>query len=53
MPRPFQGKSIAKTTAKKPAEKKKPAKKPVEKKEPEPKKPAEDGQMSFGQMALV
>lgn len=53
VPRPFQGKSTAKTTAKKPAEKKKPAKKPVEKKEPEPKKPAEDGQMSFGQMALV
>ena len=53
VPRPFQGKSTAKTTAKKPAEKKKPAKKTVDKKEPEPKKPAEDGQMSFGQMALV
>lgn len=53
VPRPFQGKSTTKTTTKKPAEKKKPAKKPVEKKEPEPKKPAEDGQMSFGQMALV
>lgn len=53
VPRPFQGKSAVKSTPKKPAEKKKPAKKPAEKKEPEPKKPAEDGQMSFGQMALV
>lgn len=53
VPRPFQGKSNAKTTTKKPAEKKKPAKKPAEKKEPEPKKTAEDGQMSFGQMAMI
>ena len=53
VPRPFQGKTVTKTTPKKPAEKKKTAKKPAEKKEPEPKKPAEDGQMSFGQMAMV
>ncbi len=53
VPRPFLGKSAVKSTPKKPAEKKKPVKKPAEKKEPEPKKPAEDGQMSFGQMALV
>ncbi len=53
VPRPFQGKSGVKTVPKKPVEKKKTAKKSMEKKEPEPKKLTEDGQMSFGQMAMV
>lgn len=54
VPRPYISKTGAKTTVKKPAEKKKQAeKKPVEKKPPEPVKPAEDGQISFGQMALA
>ena len=54
VPRPYISKTGAKTTVKKPAEKKKQAeKKPAEKKPPEPVKPAEDGQISFGQMALA
>jgi hypothetical protein len=53
VPRPFQSKSGVKTLPKKPAEKKKTTKKSTEKKEPEPKKLTEDGQMSFGQMAMV
>ena len=54
VPRPYISKTGAKTTVKNPAEKKKPAeKKPAEKKPPEPVKPAEDGQISFGQMALA
>ena len=52
VPRPYISKTGAKTTVKKPAEKKK-EKKPAEKKPPEPVKPAEDGQISFGQMALA
>ena len=52
VPRPYISKTGAKTTVKKPAEKKK-EKKPAEKKPPEPAKPAEDGQISFGQMALA
>lgn len=51
--KPYLGKNSVKTTPKKPAEKKKPAKKPAEKKEPAAVKPAEDGQLSFGQMAMV
>ena len=54
VPRPYISKTGAKSTVKKPAEKKKQAeKKPAEKKPPEPVKPAEDGQISFGQMALA
>ena len=52
VPRPYISKTGAKTTVKKPAEKKK-EKQPAEKKPPEPVKPAEDGQISFGQMALA
>lgn len=53
VPRPYVSKNGTKTTAKKPAEKKKTEKESVEKKPPEPPKTAEDGQISFGQMALV
>ena len=53
VPRPYYSKTGAKTATKAPAEKKKPTKKPAEKKAPEPKKPTEDGQMSFGQLAPV
>ena len=53
VPKPYLGKNSVKTTLKKPAEKKKPAKKPAEKKEPAAVKPAEDGQLSFGQMEMV
>ena len=53
VPKPFLGKNSVKTSPQKPAEKQKPVKKPAEKKEPKPQKPAEDDQMSFGQMAMV
>ena len=51
-PKPYPGKPAPKTKAKKPAEKKKTEKKPPEKKAEE-KKPANDDQLSFGQMALI
>lgn len=51
-PKPYPGKAAPKTKAKKPAEKKKTEKKPPEKKVEE-KKPANDDQLSFGQMALM
>lgn len=52
VPKPFNGKSTVSSKAKKPAEKKKAEKKPTPKK-PEPKKPTDEGQLSFGQMAMV
>lgn len=51
-PKPYPGKSAHKTKVKKPAEKKKTDKKPPEK-NVEEKKPANDDQLSFGQMALI
>ena len=51
-PKPYPGKSASKTKVKTPAEKKKTEKKPPEKKVEE-KKPANDDQLSFGQMALM
>ena len=51
-PKPYPGKPASKAKAKKPAEKKKTEKKPPEKKVEE-KKPANDDQLSFGQMALM
>lgn len=51
-PKPYPGKAAPKTKVKKPAEKKKTEKKPPEKKSEE-KKPANDDQLSFGQMALM
>lgn len=51
-PKPYSGKSVPKAKAKKAAEKKKTEKKPPEKKA-EVKKPANDDQLSFGQMALM
>ena len=51
-PKPYPGKPAPKPKAKKPAEKKKTEKKPPEKKVEE-KKPANDDQLSFGQMALI
>ena len=51
-PKPYPGMPASKTKAKKPAEKKKTEKKPPEKKMEE-KKPANDDQLSFGQMALI
>lgn len=50
--KPYPGKTVVKTKAKKPAEKKKAEKKAPEKK-PEVKKPAEEDQLSFGQMAMI
>ena len=51
-PKPYPGKAAPKTKVKTPAEKKKTEKKPPEKKLEE-KKPANDDQLSFGQMALM
>lgn len=51
-PKPYHGKTVSKTKSKKPAEKKKTEKKLPEKKV-EVKKPANDDQLSFGQMALM
>lgn len=51
-PKPYPGKTVSKTKPKKSAEKKKTEKKPPEKKV-EVKKPANDDQLSFGQMALM
>ena len=51
-PKPYPGKAAPKTKVKKTAEKKKTEKKPPEKKSEE-KKPANDDQLSFGQMALM
>ena len=52
IPKPYPGMLASKAKAKKPAEKKKTEKKPPEKKMEE-KKPANDDQLSFGQMALM
>lgn len=53
VPKPYVSKTGTKTTVKKPAEKKKAEKKTAAKKQPEPKVLGEDGQMSFGQMAMI
>ena len=53
VPRPYVSKTGTKASTKKPPEKKKAEKKSVEKKPPEPVKPADDGQISFGQMAMA
>ena len=51
-PKPYPGKSASKTKVKTPAEKKKTEKKPPEK-QVEEKKPANEDQLSFGQMAMI
>ena len=51
-PKPYPGKPASKTKVKTSAEKKKTEKKPPEKKVEE-KKPANDDQLSFGQMAMI
>lgn len=51
--KPYVSKNGAKTSAKKPTEKKKADKKSNTKKATEQKKPPEEGQMTFGQMAIA
>lgn len=53
MPKPYVSKTGKKTSPAKATEKKKPEKKPTAKKSTEPVKPSEEGQLTFGHMAMV
>ena len=53
MPKPYVSKAGKKNSPAKTSEKKKPEKKPTAKKATEPVKPSEEGQLTFGQMAMV